>query len=467
MTPQGLCDCNEILGIEVYCDKDCQEASPSLQLDSSGLSSSSGTGRRLETTSIIIGDMECNQPLPCSVYTLVVNGGGVFGVYGILDSVADAFGNTARRRLASEAVPSTLSAERRASLLWDAHVRHYQDTVRHLTEHLQSNNSRRHLQEENQRPSRLTTLRDLAFTSSGVVYIPDPVVCLELGDSVIWDLTASGGDYPIYLKDNLLNSEGFDAGSFRELAEVMSSNSANLVSHFVHTFDLPGRFVFGRFKDPNDLTLVTVMPMGTSCATTGAIIPRTSSGLVASSASLSDDFLMDPDWAVIISVLFLLVVMVFLAILGVYYTQKRDWVDAATRVGDGQEKYKKKSRKMNVTALHSRGQTMSTEASKDWLALSPPGYSDTPKQPPGAFFNTREPEAQSGWRCLRKKRKVADSQGFYQLQDPSHVVETLSPTHQGGHGSKGNEPGIWDEDDADIGALLQRLEGYVACFVWH
>ena len=57
--------------------------------------------------------------------------------------------------------------------------------------------------------------------------VPRPVLCLELGQGILFDLPDGKTSYPVYVKDSFLNSNpSFDYGEFRRLAEMAASKSA-------------------------------------------------------------------------------------------------------------------------------------------------------------------------------------------------------------------------------------------------
>lgn len=68
------------------------------------------------------------------------------------------------------------------------------------------------------------------FSSNGTnVTVPSPVICLELGQGLLFSLPDGKTSYPVYVKDSLLNTNpDFDYGEFRKLGEVATSSSGEV-----------------------------------------------------------------------------------------------------------------------------------------------------------------------------------------------------------------------------------------------
>jgi hypothetical protein len=62
-----------------------------------------------------------------------------------------------------------------------------------------------------------------------VPMVPRPVVCLEAGQGLLFDLPEGKDTYPVYIKDSFLNTNpAFDYGEFRNLATMANSASAQV-----------------------------------------------------------------------------------------------------------------------------------------------------------------------------------------------------------------------------------------------
>jgi hypothetical protein len=78
------------------------------------------------------------------------------------------------------------------------------------------------------------------FYDGESAHVRNPVICLQLGDSILYKVTKES--YPQYEKDSLLNTNpNFDYGPFRELDDMAKSTSD--LDYFGHSFDDPGVYV--------------------------------------------------------------------------------------------------------------------------------------------------------------------------------------------------------------------------------
>ena len=99
-----------------------------------------------------------------------------------------------------------------------------------------------------------------------------PSVCINVGESIIWQFD-SAGHYPIYAKDNLLNSNGaiFDYGLFRSLQSYMNTDISVNINLFGYTFNSFGTYVFADSSNPYSTAVVTVLPQSVSCPSSSTI----------------------------------------------------------------------------------------------------------------------------------------------------------------------------------------------------
>ena len=106
--------------------------------------------------------------------------------------------------------------------------------------------------------------------------------------------SVDNSNYPVYVKDSLLNTNDFDYSAFRDLAELASSSSLS-VTTFVHTFDEAGSY--GSSSSNSDtVTIVSVVGSGLTCTTDSYFDVMSSGNLVTLGVTLSDN-LVSPDWA--------------------------------------------------------------------------------------------------------------------------------------------------------------------------
>ena len=186
--------------------------------------------------------------------------------------------------------------------------------------------------------------------------IPNPAVCLNNGDSMMFDVIDA---YPKYLKDSLLNTnKNFDAGSFRELASQL--NGQNPPTSFLFTFNDPGTYVFMQCThtpsncDENVLTIIRVVKVYEQCPSAAQFQPVTDTTLVQFGVQRNSNIILAPDWVLIGVLLVGLFVLVLGIIAGLWHFRTQTW----GMVGAAVPKY----RTLGMKALETGG--FATIASK-------------------------------------------------------------------------------------------------------
>ena len=85
--------------------------------------------------------------------------------------------------------------------------------------------------------------------SDGTSEIPNPLMCLELGEMIVFRLWVDQNDrtkshYPKYVKDHLYNTNAnFDYGDFTQLEYYITETKVNYTT-FVYSFTESGTYVF-------------------------------------------------------------------------------------------------------------------------------------------------------------------------------------------------------------------------------
>ncbi|KAF4141760.1 hypothetical protein GN958_ATG09005 [Phytophthora infestans] len=197
-----------------------------------------------------------------------------------------------------------------------------------------------------------TSRRRRLTTASTSLSIANPMVCLSVGNGLLFDLSVPRS-YPVYLKDSMLNTNpSFDYGAFRSLAAKVNANSST-VSAFAFSFTEPGTYVFGNSLNSAAQTIVVVMKTGTSCPTEAPIVPLNEKNLITVSAKRrTDDIILAPDWGLIIGLLGGLFGVVIAVIGGLYYFRAKSWTNTAVKSVSG---YRAKNKQVNLSAMHSKG----------------------------------------------------------------------------------------------------------------
>ena len=205
------------------------------------------------------------------------------------------------------------------------------------------------------RMRRRKLLEDSSTSSSSS--ISNPVVCIDAGDSVFFDVDST--NYPTYMKDSLLNTnDDFDYGEFRDLASAAASTT--VVSSFGFTFHSPGIYVFGS-SSSDAFTLVAVMEDGNECATDdqATFVPMSEKNMKLMNAKLdSDNIITDPDWWIIGGLLGGLLVLITGLIAFIHKFRKEEW----STKGYHAPEYRERTRHSNLASLAAKESAVKKKA---------------------------------------------------------------------------------------------------------
>ncbi|XP_043458197.1 uncharacterized protein LOC122496189 [Prionailurus bengalensis] len=157
-----------------------------------------------------------------------------------------------------------------------------------------------------QRYHRTTGLEYSVPQDPGIhLHIPNPVVCLEEGDVILFQLhilphNRSASHYPVYQMQHLFNSNpNWDFGAFRRLSHLVRETHLNF-SRFAHQFLDPGTYVFQDNRLPESIIVVLVKKKGVACNSGLSPVQPSSPYQLARHGVLRHRLLnMGPDWTVI------------------------------------------------------------------------------------------------------------------------------------------------------------------------
>lgn len=263
----GLCQCSSLMDPLALCSGECLDCRPQ-----------TGVRRSLNNT-LLYTVSDCNGT--------VISEQEITGVFGIV----------------------SLDTENRRSQLV-THTSEGQITGAFPTTNIQA------LTQSSALIARARQRRDATLTPE----ITNPVLCLETGEAVLFQITQSTNGsyhYPIYVKDHLLNTNSnFDFGSFLQLDTLIMS-SVDL-SFFVHVFFVSGTYVFADSLTPGSTVIFMVIESGTSCERDGQdfrVLPLSIATLNQFGVTTLPIVNQEPDLAAIYGILFTTLLFVTVLVL--------------------------------------------------------------------------------------------------------------------------------------------------------
>ena len=159
-------------------------------------------------------------------------------------------------------------------------------------------------------------------STASVAVLPNPVVCIKAGDSIVFDV--SNNNYPVYVKDSLLNTNPtFDYSAFRDIQSLASKNIS--INSFAFTFSQNGTYVFQLAAQSYATTVVTVTPSSINCTTEASFVPNSYQNLAVMGVSANTSIVLSPDWTLVIGLLFGMMGLIIVVVGFLYYFRKKAW----------------------------------------------------------------------------------------------------------------------------------------------
>lgn len=91
-------------------------------------------------------------------------------------------------------------------------------------------------------------------------------MCLKQGSAVLFAVNSTGKQYPIFMKDSILNTNpNFDYGQFLELQNTIEKGSKQ-VTAFSFVFSQAGIYVFQDSKQQSKITIIGVVSENQDCS---------------------------------------------------------------------------------------------------------------------------------------------------------------------------------------------------------
>ena len=143
-------------------------------------------------------------------------------------------------------------------------------------------------------------------------------MCLTEGDAIFFNVNSEKGQYPIYQKESILNTnDNFDYGPFTELADMINRQKIN-VTTFSFIFRDTGIFVFEN-SATGTVTVISVVSAGQKCsnAVNGVSAAMVTKESLSEIGVQSYDKAIVPNWTFIV-LSFILINTLIYAIIGLF-----------------------------------------------------------------------------------------------------------------------------------------------------
>jgi hypothetical protein len=189
--------------------------------------------------------------------------------------------------------------------------------------------------------------------------IRNPVFCLNLGDSMLFE-GITQEHYPVYLKDSLANSnDDFDYGAFRDLEDQLKNGVT--ITTFAYSFSQEGIYIFGDAADEQKQTIIGVMGENKKCSEEDKyIVPITYDALLKLGVTQKEDIILSPDWALIIGLLSSLLLGTPALIGLIYYFSKTSFL----KLNENDPHYRKLNRKEKLSQMRAKGTVLESSSMK-------------------------------------------------------------------------------------------------------
>jgi len=278
----GICECGEVSQVDEVCDSECRASRRRVQYNHKEelftVVTSNGTSVIFSKNSISAGDLSrcAGNSTSCELHVVRATVAGFVGIYNPSASYLSNLFNT------------TSSGTSKRSWLHNLRA---------------------------------------AEEDTGILH---PIVCLQSGSGILFDVSESKTSYPQYSTHSLLNTvASFDYGPFRDLALLMPSN-VNMKT-FAHFFSTAGTYVFSDATDTSKLTVVRVLEDGETCPNGETFMPLTESNLLSLGIAAIAEIPLTPDWN-LIGVLLLGFFSLCASTLGcLTYFKSKGWVNLNAR----------------------------------------------------------------------------------------------------------------------------------------
>ena len=267
----GLCECKDVKSIDDICNKSCRDNSLKTYFRNGQFEvydPQTGEYQALDITgNEYYGLTECEGE--CKTYSMDMTESGPEAVYGLGSSVASKYVDSLN-----------LTAE---------------------------------------------TSRRLQEVSTESARIPDPVICIQKGETFVFSINGTE-HYPVYVKDSLINTNpNFDYGAFKELKRILDAETST-ISTFAFTFTQKGIYDFVDNVDPSKHMVVSVMGDGEQCPDSNIPLrTRTKSSLLTFGTQSNESIIKDPDWIFILTTILWMALLMTGMVGLIYFFHHQAW----------------------------------------------------------------------------------------------------------------------------------------------
>ena len=341
----GTCVCNTITTVAEVCPSSCQDSTTTVKCGSDGnlVAYDPNTGVstalvRSDLSAQTQGALDCSIP-GSNVYSMSTVSGKFEGIFGPGNALSNLI--TQRRLLWSSSSSSSRSSSRSSSYdqyrqdmllphsflvggdYYYVELSKNNDTTTSNDSNdpnNNSNNSSFHMRKQQHTAGGIIGSRRLANSSYPV--LPNPIVSLKTGDSVIFDITKQ--NYPKYVKDSLLNTNpDFDYSKFRELEFNAATNLE--FTTFSFTFDTAGTYVFQLSSSTSSVTIFKVLDANVARSVSSYFVESSNSNLVVVGIKSDTNYAVSPDWNLVVGLLLGILALVLMMLGFLYYFRRRAW----------------------------------------------------------------------------------------------------------------------------------------------
>ena len=334
----GTCVCNTITTVAEVCPSSCQDSTTTVKCGSDGdlvaydpITRVSTALSQGELSTQSQGALDCSTP-GSNVYSMSTESGKFEGIFGPGRALSNLI--TQRRLMSSSSSRSSSSSgsssydHRHDRLLPHSFLvgafdfsDYYVDAAE-LPRNSTSidPNDPNHNSIYRKKHGGIVGSRRLANSSYPV--LPNPIVSLKTGDSVIFDISKQ--NYPKYVKDSLLNTNpDFDYSKFRELEFNAATNLE--FTTFSFTFNTAGTYVFQLSSSTSSVTIFKVLDTNVARSVSSYFVESSNANLVVVGVKSDTNYAVSPDWNLVVGLLLGILVLVLMMLGFLYYFRRRAW----------------------------------------------------------------------------------------------------------------------------------------------